>query len=355
MALKNQKLDDYLTEQNLEQQFNGGKTSKKVKKEKVKKEKVKKEKVKKTKNKKGTAKRVAAFVIAIALAVTAFVSCSIIKKNKNKTNTTPRHPSITQEDNTNNIDNNIENNKNDEINNSLKDLGVSLDFPEVQTKPQYENPSNDKINTDKIVEDNNGTLWIDEEAKEESTNIGKVEIDTKDDTLVVKPDGNVYEKEEGFEIKNEKDEVVSSGNVNEYGIPEGYVKDPTTGDYYKENDVYIDPEGNAWESKERYEAYLESLKNDGETVDTEFVPVEDDKNSENIDESDKTEEDVTIEQITEEGVINQDGTYTIYGTTYESKADFEQFLLTPEEYGYYNGMIVSLEKIEEINKQLILK
>lgn len=340
MALKNQKLDDYLAEQNLEQQFNNGKTSKKVKKEKV-----KKEKVKKTKNKKRVAKRVAAFVIAIALAVTAFVSCSIIKKNKNKTNTTPKHPSITQEDNTNNIDNNIENNENDEINNSLRNLGVSLDFPEVQTKPQYENPSNNKINTDKIVEDNNGTLWVDKEAKEESTNIGKVEIDTKDDTLVVKPDGNVYEKEEGFEIKNEKDEVVSSGNVNEDGIPEGYVKDPTTGDYYKENDVYVDPEGNAWESKERYEAYLESLKNDGETVDTKFVSVEDDKNSENIDESNKTEE----------GVINQDGTYTIYGTTYESKADFEQFLLTPEEYGYYNGMIVSLEKIEEINKQLILK
>ena len=135
MALKNQKLDDYLTEQNLEQQFNGGKTSKKVKKEKV----------KKTKNKKGTAKRVAAFVIAIALAVTAFVSCSIIKKNKNKTNTTPRHPSITQEDNTNNIDNNIENNKNEWFSYNKKTSSYFCDQSSQSVKELFSMAVNKKI------------------------------------------------------------------------------------------------------------------------------------------------------------------------------------------------------------------
>ena len=53
----------------------------------------------------------------------------------------------------------------------------------------------------------------------------------------------------------------------------------------------------------------------------------------------------------EEGKTNPNGTYTIYGVTYKSKADYEQFLLHPEQYGFYNGMVLSLEDIEELFNQ----
>ena len=49
--------------------------------------------------------------------------------------------------------------------------------------------------------------------------------------------------------------------------------------------------------------------------------------------------------------INPDGTYTIYGVKYKSKEDYQQFILHPEQYGYYNGMILSLEDIEALFNQ----
>lgn len=309
-------------------------------------------------------------IAAFALAVVTFVSCKFSGKTEVKGNNIT--PSITHVDNTN--DNNITPTVTPIVtptpsvsNKTLSDLGVSLEFPEV-VKPQYQNPSTDKIDTNKIVEDNKGTLWVDKEAKEESVNIGKVEIDTKDETLEVKNDGNVYEKEESYEIiDKETGNVISSGTVNENGIPDGYIENPVNGDIIKEGwtdsstgehheEYYIDPNGDIWPSKERYESYLESLKTDGETIETEFIPVEEENTTEEVI---TKEEDIIVEEpeenITiEEGVVNPDGTYTLYDTTYESKADFEQFLLTPDAYGYYNDMIMSLESIEALTNQKVL-
>lgn len=392
MALKREKLDESLQKQNFEQQIN---------------RKNKKTKIKNSKNK--ISKKAVAIITAIALGVTTFVSCHFLGKNKNKDNSLSKAPTISQVDNSissneeitpsvtqkpdqvapnTNTNSNTDTNVKNETKKTLADLGLALTFPEIENKTEYKNPSATNVDTNEIVEDNQGTLWVDKEAQEESVNIGKVEVDTKDDTLEVKPDGNVYEKEESYEIVDkETGNVIVSEDLDNNDLPDGFeydsardeiVKEEEVGKYvYSEYDFYfadgtlVISKGDlvSIETYERAKVELSTTKPEKsepveEVVDSVFTPIEEETIIEENIQTEETvteeveveiEEEVTIEQVTEEGIVNQDGTYTIYGTTYESKADFEQFLLTPDAYGYYNGMIMSLESIEELNKQLTLK
>ena len=94
----------------------------------------------------------------------------------------------------------------------LTDLGDELAFKDEkeQKKDQYGNTTG-KADLDKIVE-KNGKIYVDQNSANRTNEVGKTTTDTKDNTLVVKPDGTVVEKNEGYEIKDESGNVIDSGN-----------------------------------------------------------------------------------------------------------------------------------------------
>lgn len=94
----------------------------------------------------------------------------------------------------------------------LTDLGDELAFKDEkeQKKDQYGNTTG-KADLDKIVEKND-KIYVDQNSANRTNEVGKTTTDTKDNTLVVKPDGTVVEKNEGYEIKDESGNVIDSGN-----------------------------------------------------------------------------------------------------------------------------------------------
>ena len=250
---------------------------------------------------------------------------------------------------------------------SIDDIGTKYDDPNLNNDDKEYGEVTGDINKEDIVEKDE-TLWKDEEAADKSDEVGKEEIDDKDGTLEVKPNGDVFEKEEDYEIEKEDGTVVEgtvteedkqNGNVGSDGtvLPPGYVHDENLDIDVKEEDAnkfvycdanYYDSEGTLVYAKGDYitpedlemaKQYLTTTKPVIET-EPEVKPEE-------------TEPEVKPEEtpIIDEGVINPDGTYTIYGITYMSKEDYYQFLLYPEQYGYYNGMVLSLEDIEAMFNQ----
>lgn len=228
--------------------------------------------------------------------------------------------------------------------NELSDLGVELEQPEIKKEEQYQNPTGDVVVEDIVKDEDTGKLYKNEEAKENAGNVGKETIDTKGDKLVVQDDGKVVEKNEGYEIKDENDKVVDSGDLNESKIPNGYAWDSVLEEYVPEKEVgkYVkDDEGNIWE-KDRYEEYLKLQKEETKT-ETQIIPEEEKK--------EETEVETTLE-----GIVNPDGTYTIYGITYKDKTTFEYFILDENSeinFGFYNGIVYPISDINEMNKELI--
>ena len=95
----------------------------------------------------------------------------------------------------------------------INDLGVAYEDPTLETgKPEY-GETTGNVNKDDIVE-KDGINWKDKEAADNSDDVGKTEIDDKDGTLEVKPDGDVFEKEQDYEIKD------ADGNIKEEGSNE---------------------------------------------------------------------------------------------------------------------------------------
>ena len=141
-------------------------------------------------------KKVAALVMVCIVAssgiiygVIKFFKGSKIKDNK-PTN------SVTSIDTDNNV--------------SISDLGVDVIVSEKEEiNDVYINPSNE-IDVNKLVEGNDGTIYINNEALNNSENIG-TKINTPDETLSVETNGTVVKKEPYYEIKDENEIIIEQG------------------------------------------------------------------------------------------------------------------------------------------------
>ncbi len=120
---------------------------------------------------------------------------------------------------------------------NLNDLGVELEFPKVEDN-KVENDKNygevsGRVDKNEIVEDNKGTIWKNEEAKDKSKDIGKEVIDDQNGTLTTDAEEKVVEKEPGNEVIHE-DGTITTG---EGSVPAGYTWDNARGEYVKDEDV----------------------------------------------------------------------------------------------------------------------
>lgn len=227
----------------------------------------------------------------------------------------------------------------------LSDLGNELNIIE-ETKPIYI-VLDENINVDELVEKND-KVYIDQESADKSDTVGNVVIDTKEDTLIVKPDGTVTEKEEGYKIKDETGEVIESG---EGKLPEGYVETEEEGKYLPEGYVYSDAtyyneEGIAIliEGSAVSKADLEYAKMYLTTI----APTQ--TTTPSVELEPTTTPSTEIYQ--NEGILNEDGTYSIFGLTFLSKEDYEQWILQGYEgYAEIDGIMQpETKEIKEYQK-----
>ena len=326
----------------LNNKFGKKKTTKPVKATKVKKVKPKKEKTKKSKK---FIVGIIALITAGAIALGAGIAhlTSIFKKKNNDVPTKPTTSISTMD---------------------LDDMGTELEFPEETTPTYGETTGNVDVNE---LTEKDGKYYKDKESADKSDNVGKETVDTKNDTLV-EEDGKVKDKTEGYEIKNEQGEVIDQGNLNEDKLPDGFEhNDELDGDFEKEDNTstltyadsdYYDKEGNLVLAKGDLveKDRLEYAKKHYSTV----KPAKQETTSATQStQSTETTQPETTEptEVTEpqtEGVVNPDGTYTIFGVTYADKATFEQIALSDLEtldmYLDENGVLHI--KTEELENQL---
>lgn len=232
---------------------------------------------------------------------------------------------------------------------SLANLGVELEFQK-EDKKEYSSTSGN-INVNNIVEDENGTTWVDQEAESKKDEVGKVVTDTQGGTLEIKPDGDVYEKDPSYQIVDDNGNVKEEGKLDDDGIPAGYAWDSVIEKYIPEDEVgkYVkDSEGNIW-LKEDYEAYLKSLETEETTkTETEFIPMEpvivEEITSEPVEsaEPELPEESESTTPIPEETEPSTGYYYDeISGLTFQSKEHYDQWVLQDfEGYGIINGIMV---------------
>ncbi len=267
--------------------------------------------------------------------------------------------------NTSNSNNNPDNKKEQLKTDSINSLGVELELPKKETpKVEYSNPTGN-VKVDDIVEDSTGKLWANSEAESKKDEIDKVVIDDNNGQYEISSDGDVYEKEPGYQIVDSNGNVTSEGTSD---IMDDYSWDPEVGKYLPKDEVgkyVIAPDGNMWKKGE-YEKYLESLKNDNTSptietefipmdsviADTEFVPIDNDilTSSGTIVSSNKNDNTslTSNSQVTSDDEITLDGgktmpngTYDVGGLVFESKEDYEQWILQDfEGYGIINGIMV---------------
>lgn len=300
-------------------------------------------------------------IIAGALALTTAITGAVLefnffgkkKKNNDDANNKTSVSSVSDTKNTSSLV-------------SINDIGNELEFKKDNKSKYGEVTGNVDLN--KIVE-KNGTIYADKNSADKSDKVGTVIYDTKGDTLIINPDGTAIEKEVGYEVKDENGNVIDSG---EGKIPDGYVWDSTIDKYILEEEAgkyvyadsnYYDSYGNiviykgelvAKETLEKAKKYLYTTKpiqsevsTDTDvivdyTTDTDII-VEDTTDTDVIIEDTDTEiiiDDTDVELTIEEGIINPDGTYTIYGMTFLSKEDYEQWVLQGfEGYGEIDGIM----------------
>lgn len=307
--------------------------------------------------KKSKSKKRVIGIIAIALAAltagTVFVT-SIFKKNKNNNQNKSGEKQNTVQTTNDTLPamNTL----------SLDKLGIELEFPKEENKnKEYKNPS-ENVDPKEIVEDTNGTIWANEEAYNNSDQVGKEVIDYKDGSLESNSNGTVYEKETGYEIQDSNGNV-ETGNINDDGSVGEFVWDEDRGEMVNKDELgkYIYSDLNFYfedgslaiakgdlVSKEDYNRAKKELFT---TKPSNSVPETTYETEYNTAESE-------IEtSYTDEGVINSDGTYTIYGSTYMDKATFEAFILDDNSsinFGYVDGVIYPQSYIDEMNKQITL-
>ena len=115
---------------------------------------------------------------------------------------------------------------------TLDDLGMEEEIVETTENKELGETTGD-IDKDKLVE-KDGTIYKDKEAADKSDDIGKVVIDTKDDTLVVKPNGEVFEKEEEHIIIKEDG---TKEELTEEELKDKYVYDENLDELVAKEDV----------------------------------------------------------------------------------------------------------------------
>jgi len=234
----------------------------------------------------------------------------------------------------------------------LADIGDELEFPE-EPKPKY-GETTGKVDVNKIVE-KNGKIYVDQESANKSDKVGTSSVDTKGDTLKVESDGTVKEKTDGYEIKDkETGSVIQSGNVSSDGSIDGFEKNEELGGTYEEKDNtddlvradsnYYNEEGTCvirkgdLLSKETLEYAKANLSTVAQV------------SSSNVSSSVSSNTSSNTSSSTT-GVTNPDGTYTIGGITYLSKADYQQCILDGYEgYAIIDGIMQPIPQQLQMQK-----
>lgn len=305
----------------------------------------------KKQKKKGIIAAVTALILAGVMTVSGFLIASKLKKKDNG----PTNSTSTSQ-------------KTDDLwTGSLDSLGEQL--PTEKKGSEYTKVSGD-ISIEDIVRGADGVLYDSEESANNASKVGTSEIDTKGGSLVVSDNGKVYTKDEGYEVVDEDGNVIESGNgtpnFEESGID--CLECPCY--FYDDfgNEIHYPGELITSQELEKSKQKLHTTKPQGDeyaVVEEEIIYYDDytasvgssdteKKNAEEI----KIEEETKGEEVTEEvtettesysgnGVVNSDGTYTIYGVTYASYADYQQYIFNNGEgYGYIDGIIQPIGEYE---------
>lgn len=227
---------------------------------------------------------------------------------------------------------------------SIDDMGIELETTKDTTSKYIE--STGKVDTNKIVEKNN-KVYVDQESADKSNKVGKTTIDTKNDTLEINSEGTVIEKETGYEIVDENNNVVASGN-NEETLLEGYIT--LDRDYYYKDGTLAFPKGSIVNEEEfnRYKGYLVTNSyNAGNQQNNNTYPSTNQNQYPEQYPEQYPNSNYNTNITYDEGIINMDGTYTIYGMTFESKADYQQWVFQGYQgYSEVNGIMMSDQKIQ---------
>ena len=299
------------------------------------------------------------------------------QKNKPETTATKDKSIVTQDDTT---DVNKEDKLKIDLSTLSKDLIVKEEEKKEEPKLVFGNSENGKVKVEELVPVTNPgtketTIYVNEEASKESENIG-VTIDTKNDTLVIGEDGTVREKTPGYEVKDPKtNEVIASGEGN---VTEGYVE-VNPDEYIKQEDLdnmveikqtVYNSEGvlynpGEYVTKEGYNRLLEYINKgilsytaptNPTIIETKEVNNEQEVSETSVPEVTEGKEETTVVEdtnSTDEGIVNPDGTYTIFGLTFETKADYEQWIIQGYEgYDLVDGIMMSTQAREEYSKTL---
>jgi len=315
--------------------------------EKLEAAKINKEKEAKTKKQKSKKKKIV--IVALILAGATLIGslaagiAKLFKKDNNKDDLNKQQESIVLYE--------------EEI--GLDDLGIEEELSKEETEEKEYGEVTGNINKDEIVEKDN-ILWKDEEAANKSDSVGKVTFDDQNGTLKKDESGDIVEKEEHFEVKDENGNQISTGS-NETGIPDGYAWDSIIQDYVKVEDVgkYVYADATYYNTYGEIviqkgdivlKTFLENAKTDTNitTIKPEVKP---EVKPETQPETSKPENSTDGVVDSYGGVINKDGTYTIYEVTYMDKATFEAFILdenSQENFGFYNNIIYPISVIEEM-------
>lgn len=250
---------------------------------------------------------------------------------------------------------------------SLDSIGEQL--PTEAKKSEYTKVSGD-FNIEDVVRGADGYLYVDEESARNASKSGSVSIDTKGGTLTVDDSGKVYTQSEGYVIVDSNGNVIESGegtpsidegidyvecpnnyyddegtlvhSVGEFITPEElelcktyyHTTKPTPGEYDKVEEEIIYENGYS-EKDIKDDSSAIGSKETTSLVGSDYIEQEETKAEE-----EKIEEQKDSNISSNEGIINADGTYTIYGVTYLSYADYQQYIINGGEgYGYIDGMI----------------
>ena len=315
-------------------------------------------------------------VIAIILAAVLFIGTAVAgivhhfgKKNKNNTNTKSNNNISTPA----NVDS--------DITTDLNELGVELDFEE----PKEEIVVTGDIDSKEIVTDKTtGKTYVNEEAKSKAKDVGTTKIVTPEGEKTVDSNGNTEDKKytvtekgvkdntkTGNEVKDKNGKVISTSTED---IPSEYKKDEELNKIIEKNEVgkytystsdYYDKDGNIAIkkgdiiSKETFDRLEEAIKSGilfttkpsvktpvatstpkatpAATSTPKATPV--------ATSTPKATPVVTATpEVKTEGVVNKDGTFTIFGLTFKSKADYEQWIIQGYEgYSEVDGIMMSDE------------
>lgn len=272
---------------------------------------------------------------------------------------------------------------------TLSSLGVELSFEE--SKKEYSVSTNGIANSNKVVKDTNtGKIYVDKEAYDNKGNVGNTVTDTKNNTLEVREDGKVFEKDDSYVIKDkETGKVIETTKENEntkYApdgtpIPDGYVWDEGRKEIVPESVAgkYVYDQNGDLVLKETYKENPKTPVGDDAIVDTKveeiITPIEKEEVKEEVTtptpeqpkqevttptpEQPKQEvvEEEVVEEVVEEtitettsvGVTNPDGTYTVNGLTFESKADYEQWIIQG-----FTGYVMDIDGIMKSEEALMI-